>query len=251
MAQNIFQIYLSKVEQDLPPFLQSANQQVKESFPDYKYSLLSNQSLELFVRENFDDEVFRAYRKLKPYAYKADLGRYCLAYARGGWYVDLGIKMMQIINGVNEGVEMIYFKDLGRGLSPGGLPYSVQVSLFYTKPSNPIFKKAIELVLENCKTENYGMGNLCPTGPGILGRAIASSGLSPEHITGHFMALTPQHSCKNRSYILPSGSILGFHKDTWIPDARPGDINCLGAIGTNNYVEMWENRNIYDSNITI
>jgi hypothetical protein len=40
--------------------------------------------------------------------------------------------------------------------------------------------------------------------------------------------------------VLPDGTIFAFHKP-----AGSGDLTTLGATGTNNYVELWQQRRVY------
>ena len=59
--------------------------------------------------DNFDFEVVAAYDKFRPYSYKADLGRYCLLYAMGGWYFDIAIKLIMPIT-LHDDLETLAFK---------------------------------------------------------------------------------------------------------------------------------------------
>ena len=65
------------------------------------------------------------------------------------------------------------------------------------------------------------------------------------------MPLTYQFKQKNRSYILPTGDIFAIHKDTWLPNASGGDISAFGAHGTNNHLEFFSNRTVYNKEIDI
>ena len=44
---------------------------------------------------------------------------------------------------------------------------------------------------------------------------------------------------------MPNGKIYALHKDAWMPNSTPGSIVNFGAKGTNNYVEMYQARDIY------
>ncbi len=106
--------------------------------------------------------------------------------------------------------------------------------------------KAIDLVLENCSNESYGVSAICPSGPGVLGRAYALLGQKENHVLGFFMPLTPNHKKLNTSYVLPDGTILAQHKDAWFPSSRGGDFSNFGTKGTNNYLQMYLDKNIYN-----
>ena len=172
---------------------------------------------------------------------------------RGGCFVDMSIKIKLGIDMENSpNVEFIGFRDYGEGaIHPQTLHYPLQSSLFYTKPKSKIMEKAIDIIVENCKNENYGLTSSCQTGPSVLGRAQAQNGTSKNHIIGFFIPLTYQFKQKNRSYILPTGDIFAVHKDTWLPNASGGDISAFGAKGTNNHLEFFANRTVYNKEIDI
>ena len=246
MVSNVSQIFISDSNETLPPLLKEAVQTVKMSFERCNYTLYNEETLKDLINDGIGNEALIAYKSLNAYACKADLGRYCIAYLRGGWYIDISIKILRTVNFGKE-VDFLGFIDQGAGaFLPYSLAYPIQCSLFYSKPGSPIFAKAIDLVIENCKTKNYGVSPLCITATGVLGRALAHVGQKETHILGHFIPLTPNHKQKNRSYVLPSGDIMAIHKDTWFPQCEGGDLKSLGAIGTNNYYKMAEARTIYN-----
>ena len=250
MINKVSQIFITEEEKVIiPPLIESAIQTVKTAFNPCSYTLYDKKRLEELIRTEFGKDAHNAFLKLRAYASKADLGRFCIAYSIGGWYVDISIKILKKLS-IGETFDLVAFIDQGHGpLIPGSISYPVQNSLFYTKPKNQIFAKAIELIIENCKNENYGLTPCCPSGTAILGRSIAFYGAQKSHIMGHFTALTPSHKQKNRSYILPSGDIFALHKDAWMPKSKGGELESLGAKGTNNYVDLYTTGEFYDKNI--
>ena len=250
MINKVSQIFITGEEpMILPPLIQEAIQTVKKAFSSCSYTLYDKEKLEELIRTDIGKDAHNAFLKLKPYAGKADLGRFCIAYLMGGWYIDISIKILKRLS-IGDDFDLVAFIDQGEGaITPGSMSYPVQNSLFYTKAKSPIFAKAIELIIENCKNETYGLTPCCPSGTAVLGRSIAFYGAQKSHIMGHFTALTPSHKQKNRSYILPSGDIFALHKDAWMPQAKGGDIKSLGAKGTNNYIDMYHAGDFYDENI--
>jgi mannosyltransferase OCH1-like enzyme len=240
---NIFQIYISDDGSGPSEALSDAIASVKKCFSAYQYSLHNNDSLRAFIEENFDNEVVESYDKLRPFAYKADLGRYCLLYQLGGWYSDISIMMRQPVNLVGNNIDLVYFFDLGDGVMPGRSLFDVSNSLLYSKPRNSIFENAIKMVVKNCKQEYYGTSIYCPTGPGVLGTSIANTKRSNKHISGHLMALTPNHPRRNLSFVLPDGQILALFKKGWM---APNEL-LFGQhhAGTNDYAELWAKRQVY------
>jgi mannosyltransferase OCH1-like enzyme len=244
---QISQIFLSQGNYPLPPLLKSATEAARANLPESEYKLYDLPAIRDFITSNFESDVINAFDCLRPFAYKADLARYCLAWQVGGWYVDISILVVKSINPIPADVDMLYFYDNGDGFFPGRIGYGVQTSFFFTRPFNPVFKKAIELVIEHCRIEYYGQSPVCPTGPAVFGRSIAFAGIQDSHAVGDFMPLTPNHRQNNRSYVMHDGAIVALHKNAWHPDAEAGELSSFGAKGTNSYPEMWRNKEIYDA----
>lgn len=241
-ADSIYQIFISDQNGDPPDMLHAAIASVQQCFSPYRYIQHNGKSLRAFITQHFDRDVVAAYDKLRPFAYKADLGRYCLLYQTGGWYADISILMKQPVGPVGPEVELVYFSDLGDGVTPGRSLFDVSNSLLYAKPRHAVFESAIEQVVRHCREEHYGESIYCPTGPAVLGAAIASHERSPAHIAGHLIALTPNHSRRNLSFVLPDGQILALFKKGWM---NPGDVLFGKREGTNNYADLWAQRRIY------
>ena len=138
----IHQILITDKEYDeLPPLIKKQTNHTKQSFQNYEYKLYTKRTVIEFIKKYFDLETYRAFNKLKPYSYKADLAKYCLSYAKGGWYVDITIKLLSNISTTND-LEFIGFQYFGGGSErPNQLPYSIQTSLFYTKQKIKFLKK--------------------------------------------------------------------------------------------------------------
>ena len=62
---------------------------LKSTYPEAEYRRYGNDELLDFLSENFPEPVLQTYRALGPYAFKADLARYCLLFIYGGLYSDL------------------------------------------------------------------------------------------------------------------------------------------------------------------
>ena len=92
MKQHVIQILLDDAGVELPPLIQEQRSRIQSMFPSHEHSIYRNDQLEDFIRRYFDNDVLESYKALVPYAYKADLGRYCLIYQLGGWHIDVTIK---------------------------------------------------------------------------------------------------------------------------------------------------------------
>lgn len=56
--------------------------------PEYEYRILDNIECRKFIKDNFDNEILKAYDLLLAGSFKADLFRYCYLYIHGGCYFD-------------------------------------------------------------------------------------------------------------------------------------------------------------------
>lgn len=234
-------------DQVLPQSLVYASNTVKECLSPLPYKLYREPDILKLLDLHFPPHVAEAYHALIPYSYKADLAKYCIAYAFGGWIVDISIKMCIEISGLDPSIELVLFRDLGDGYSPYRLAITpIQASLFFVKPQHYLFRLAIEMVLQNVANRFYGLTPICPTGPGLLGKAYAQIGQTNSHVIGDFIPLTPMHLNMNRSYVMPNGEIIALHKNAWFnPSVAPGDISSFNLKGTNNFIDLYKNHSIY------
>lgn len=233
---NVSQIFLSDSDTELSPFLKHATQTVQQAFPGADYQLYNKESLRCFIEENYEEEVLWAYDCLKPYSYKADLGRFCLLNKLGGWYLDIGTR---VINPVEIGprIKWLAFRDIQRFSFTS---WACATTVLYSQKENPALVTAIQLIVKNCHEQYYGITPLCPTGPTLLGQALAMNGPNADFIYGDFLELTPLHEQKNKAFVLPDGTIMAWHKPS-----HGGDLSGLGAQGVNNYNDLWQKREVY------
>ena len=238
MTMNISQIYLSDESDELSPFLQHATSTVKAAFPNASHTIYTKETLRTFIQGNYGEEVLWAYDTLKPYSYKADLGRFCLLNKLGGWYFDIGIRVVNPVE-VGPRIKFLAFRDIQRFSFTS---WACATTVLYSQIANEALQTAIEMIVANCVQQYYGITPLCPTGPTLLGKALASNGSQPDFIYGDFLELTPTHEQKNKAFVLPDGTIMAWHKPS-----GGGDLTGMGARGVNNYNEMWAARNVYEA----
>lgn len=226
----------------LPHFIENNARSLISLYPEAEYKLWTLDELRTFIDDNLGREVCFAFDKLKAYAYKADLARYCLLYILGGVYSDLGIKMMGKWN-VPKTFGISAFRELNFTSRSWTI---LQNGLLWALPRRKELSTAIECIVQNCEHAYYGAGPLYPTGPVLLGRAfaaqIASFGQSDvdDQWVGEYRWVTPDGAMKNDAYIAPDFSLIGFRTKL-----IPGDLLHLGLTGTNNYHFLWSRRKIY------
>ncbi len=237
MINSVSQIFIHDGLDKMPPALERAVSSVRGCFPSCLYSLYDKTTLREFISKNYESETLWAFDRLKPYAYKADLGKYCILYKQGGWYFDISINCRGGLN-LPHDIEAVLFRDIQQNSLTS---WSVSAGVIYSKPGNAIFRTAIDLVIKNCKQEYYGITPLCPTGPTLFGQAVASLGSAPKVICGDYIYLTPGYHKKNNAFVLPDGEIFA-----WGKREGGGDLAALGATGVNNYNELWRSRHVYE-----
>ena len=156
---NIFQTWSTL---NLPPKMKKSVDYVKHQNPEFKHYLYDDQMCGEFIKNNFHEDVYKAFNKLKPGAYKADLWRYCVLYIHGGIYMDIkfqpiqGFKLISIID------QEHFVRDLTE--SGNGIYNAFMISY----PKNPKLLEAIKKIVTNTQNNYYGEGPLSPTGPVLL-----------------------------------------------------------------------------------
>ena len=233
---NVSQIFLSDSDAELSPFLKHATSTVQGAFPNADYQLYNKETLRNFISENYGESVVSAYDCLKPYSYKADLGRFCLLNKLGGWYLDIGVRVVNPVE-VGERIDFLAFRDIQRFSFTS---WACATTVLYSKPDNTALQFAIEMIINNCKNKYYGVTPLCPTGPSLLGAALAANGGEINFVYGDYLELTPTHEQKNRAFVLPDGTIMA-----WSKPSGGGDLTGIGAKGVNNYNELWAAKQVY------
>jgi len=233
---HISQILITDYNSPYPPYIQECVHNIRSLFPEATHLIYDGQKMTDFIKSHFDEVVLAAYHQLIPNAYKADLGRYCLLYELGGWYFDISLRPFRRIDFPEE-IDFFAFRDFGLISQTA---HSVSNGIIYSKKHNPIFKTAIELVVRNCEENFFGVNALCPTGPNLLGQAVANYGSNSKHVFGDVLYLTPNHIIRNKAFVLPDGSIFSLAKPT-----EAGDISSLGVHGANNYLDLYLSGDVY------
>lgn len=160
---NIFQTWFTK---NLEPGMARAIKSIKDKNPEFKYYLYDDNDCRNFIAQNFDKDVLFAYDNLIPGAYRADLWRYCILFAKGGIYLDIKYTAMgrKLIDFTYKNYFVL---DRANHWKPKQL--GVYNAFMISEAKNPLFLKCIHKIVENVKTCNYDLNALYPTGPGLIG----------------------------------------------------------------------------------
>lgn len=240
----------------LPKYIQFCQSQIKKLYPNCQYYLYSGEEIEKIIRDNFPKNIINSYHQLKPYAYKSDLARYCLLYLYGGLYIDISLLCVNSLDLKNK--NFFAFRDLSELSDPW---WAVNNSIIYSKPKSNIMKTAIDLILYHCKTNFYGVSAIDVGGPTVLGKAIMRSQENFDRVmtNGQVSEINCNDVSIDNEKLISFGynlnKLIGFIFDEnkkIIALRKPnkgGDIQSLGFKGTNNYVDMWLKRDVYNSSI--
>lgn len=233
---QVSQIFFTDENIDPPDQILNCIQTVKNAYGDMVYVLYKLDEARSFLRVHLGNEVLIAFDKLVPYAYKADLFRYCLMYVTGGWYFDVTIKIETRLD-IPEYCDTVAFRDVGITTNSS---WTILNGILFSRPGSAVYKMAINMILDNSRNLYYGSCSLCPTGPNLLGKAFAAFGDSSKNLFFNYNYLTPGYAQKNPALLFPDGTIFAFLKNT-------GNVGVKDfcAAGINNYAEIYALRNIY------
>ncbi len=236
--QRLFQVMITD-EQAGPVAVTDALERNVQSFratyPAATYRMYGNAELVEFIAANFPGPVLEAYRALTPYAFKADLARYCLLYAHGGLYSDLSYMHLRAIE-VAADCELAVFRDV-----PGHPSWAVSNAVIYAEPKSPVLKRAIDRVVEHFHARFYGHASLEPTGPYLFGRVLAETPDWTRIAFGDSPLLNIDRTGRsNIVKMMPTGEVVAIRNKT-----KDGRITDLVPVGGNNYNQLWLDRRIW------
>lgn len=241
MCRKLSQIYIGgSGNVELSPAVKMRISQNLLLFKDCEYKLYNDQTGRALIKNNFNDSVLGAYDRLIPYAYKADLLRYCILYLHGGWYMDLGIRCVSRVEIEDDSpVSMMAFRDLQRNAVSS---WACSNSIIWSRAGNPVLKECINRIIKNVNRQYYGINKLAPTGPLLLGESIVSHHENINICFGDKVQLTPGYHEPNWSFVLASGEIVALGRSP-----RKDTNRALGFCDEFDYRRLWETRRVYAS----
>lgn len=164
--------------------IQTILRDLKHQNPKFDIRYYDNEQCAAFIAQHFEPRVLVAFKALIPGAYKADLFRYCAMYIHGGVYGDIKQRYLKPLDEIfdMQADMILWTRDILRG--------NIQISFMASPPKHPIFRKAIDFVVETVFTRAYRRSCLDVTGPGLMREVLRAM---PE----------AQHKC------------ICFQKDHW------------------------------------
>lgn len=208
--------------------IKNAHLSWEQQNPEYEIKYYSGTDCELYLQKYFSDRHYKAYKKLKPYAYKVDFFRYCLMYHEGGVYTDWKMVCLYPLHNLRN-KKWVSSWDVGENNMLNGF--------FMTYSKNPILHTAIEMCLHNIENNLYGNWCLDVTGPKLLGQAFSQHYPQiefgkPYNKDGILLGtFSPPNIFINNKLFLKSKCEHCNHTQEW----EHG----------NNYIKMWLNKDIY------
>jgi mannosyltransferase OCH1-like enzyme len=168
MYKNIFQTHKSEEYiHTKQRVLDACNSWRQYANQGYNYHFYDDKMCDDFIRENYDEDTYRAYSRLPMSVMKADLWRYCIIYKYGGIYADTDticrIDPYLIVN--NSSLLTIVPEN------------DVHLCnwIFYAPVNSPILKSVIDLsvklILEIPEIKGEHIIHIL-TGPGVFTRGI-------------------------------------------------------------------------------
>lgn len=138
--------------------------------PNYTQHLWDDGMCDRFMKIHYPGDVYQAYQKLVPMAYKMDLWRLCVLDTFGGVYVDAYAKPFVSLDDMLEDYSEIFVSVLDSPKSGLG----VHNGFICAKAGHLYLKQGITEIVGNVQREYYGDGPLDPTGPKCLEKAMRS-----------------------------------------------------------------------------
>jgi mannosyltransferase OCH1-like enzyme len=164
IPKQIFQTYKTN---KLPWLTQFHIWRLKKKNPNYAYFFYDDKGIDVFLKENFEEKVYNAYKKLNIGAAKADFFRYAILFKKGGVYLDIDSLIISKID------DFVNLDDKALiSLEKHGIHYC-QWALFF-ESNHPFLKQVLEDIIENIEQNNFPNDVHQTTGPSAFTKAIKS-----------------------------------------------------------------------------
>jgi hypothetical protein len=224
----VHQIAFSDKPQQFTPNKDSVS--IKESFGSENYRLWNLESTTVFLGENYEKDILKAFNRIKPFSFKANLARYCILNHFGGVYADLSIGKVKGFDASN--FDMIVFRDGNSDKTS----WKVATAFFFSKPHSLVLQDSIEEITSNVSRKFYGHDPHFVGGPSVFGRSIAKHGLDCNLLVGQYY----WHKHRRNKYVLPGEKVVARGK---VGGKFQGGNS--GIAGGNNYNAIWQEWNVY------
>lgn len=157
-------IYQTFKTPELPFVTRWHIKRMKKLNPGYSYEFYDDERVENFIRQEFDEEVYKLYQRINIGAAKADFFRYAILYKKGGIYLDIDSLIVKNLDGlIRPDDHAIITKERN--------PFYVQWGLIY-EAGHPFLQRTIEKVSDNLRCNRFPYDVHKMTGPAVYTQAI-------------------------------------------------------------------------------
>ena len=140
IPKNIFQTHKSMEYIKSKPKIYNATNSWKKYTNEFNYYFFTDKMCDDFIKNNFDENIYKAYSILPMAVMKADLWRYCVIYKYGGIYTDTDTICKMNPN--------IFINDSLLTVSPENETGFFCQWTFSASANSPILKTIIDLCVE-------------------------------------------------------------------------------------------------------
>jgi len=140
--------------------------QTNEKMLKSKIVYFNDRACKNFIQQHFGPNIVKAYHKLIPGAYKADLWRLCVLYIHGGIYGDITQTFLKEYDVNKDNADVIFVRDR-RG---GDTYYRIYNAFMAAKKRNGFIRYCIDKLTNQILLDNLGRDPLDITGPQALRR---------------------------------------------------------------------------------
>lgn len=150
-------IYQTWKTKDLPLNIKKIRDKISEINPQYELILYDDNEMDIFIKTNFNINIYNTYKKLNVGAAKADFWRYCILYLNGGVYLDIDSDILRPLDElIEEDEKCIITRENNAGA------FNNWIMIF--EKHHPIL---LETILQCCyNIENKTTNDICHlTGP--------------------------------------------------------------------------------------
>jgi len=229
MNVPVHQIMFTSDRDALPP---PAAEEIRSRAGADLYRMWCLAEARALISDVYGLEVLRVFDILRPFSYKADLARYCIVNHMGGVYIDLSVTGFL-------GFDVADYEFVGfRDLNSAETSWKVATHMFYSTKDSPVLQASISECVANARRRFYGKDPHFPTGPSVLGRAVANCSLESRVQIGDYWWLKRRRN----KYTLPGQGVVARGK---VGGRYLGGVS--GVSGGNNYNVMWREKTIYGS----
>lgn len=229
MNVPIHQVMFTNDRNAQPP---SATERIRSGAGGTPYKMWFLDETRTLIGDVYGREVLNAFDTLQPFAYKADLARYCIVNNLGGIYIDLSVTGFL---GFDVGdCDFMGFRDGNTAETS----WKVWNGMFYSTKDSPILQAGISECVANVQRHFYGKDPLFPTGPSVLGRAVANHSLELKVRLGDLW----WHRRRRSTLTFQGEGVVARQK---VGGRYLGGVS--GVRGGNDYNVMWREGTIYGS----